>query len=142
MSDTAVNALIDRLVKVEALEVGKFAELLGADIQQDDANPFWTFYTFQLADGPFGEGELRLNVAGDGALLVLDSREHPGLGEDDLNREALGPLQAVEPNPHIPPEGLDTESFEMNGVKVSVQWTHTTRKLTSVILEWTPPSAE
>jgi hypothetical protein len=142
MSDQAVNTLIDRLVKIDALDLKNFADQLGADIQQTESNPYWTFYEFRLVAGPFSGGELRLNAAGDGALLILESREPPGLGEDDLDRGALGPRLGAQPNPHFPPEGLDTEFFEMEGVRVSVQWTHSTRKLTSVILEWTPPSAE
>jgi hypothetical protein len=142
MSDLAVNALIDRLVKVDALDVEHFGDLLGVDFKQADTNPFWTFYEFGLDAGPFSEGELRLNAAGDGALLILDARDPPGLGMDDIDREPLGPRQGALPNPRILPEGLDTEIFEVDGVTVSIQWTHTTRKLTSVILEWTPPSPE
>jgi hypothetical protein len=142
VSDMPVNALIEHLVKAEALDVGHFANLLGTEIQQTDSNPYWIFYEFVLAEGLFAEGELRLNAAGDGALLILESRDPPGLGEADLDRVALGPRQGMRPNPHVPPEGIETEFFEINGVAVSIQWTHISRKLTSVILEWTPPSAE
>lgn len=142
MSDTAVNALIDRLVKVAKLEQAQFAEVLGAEIQQTDTNPFWTFYEFTLADGPFAQGELRLNASHDGALLILDSRDPPGLGEDDIDRQALGPRKGARPNPRIRPEGLATEVFEVNGVTVSVQWTVTSRKLTSVVLAWPAPTAQ
>jgi hypothetical protein len=104
-------------------------------------NPFWKTYTFELADGPFAGGEMRINAAGNGALLILEPRDPPGLGEDDIYTAALGQSLGVRPNPHIPPEGVDTDYFQKDGVQVAAQWTHTSRRLRSLVLTWEPPTA-
>jgi hypothetical protein len=142
VSDAGVNALIERLVQARALEAGPFGDLLGVDLKPTESNPYWTFYPFKLADGPFSGGELRLKATGDGALLILDPRDPPGLGEDDIDRQALGERLGMVPNPRIPPEGIESEYFEIGVVRVAIQWTRTSRKLAGVILEWTPPSPE
>lgn len=142
MNDAGVNALIERLVQVRALEAGPFGDLLGVDLKPAESNPYWTFYPFTLADGPFSGGELRLKATGDGALLILDPRDPPGLGEDDIDRQALGEGLGMVPNPRIPPEGIESEYFNIGGVRVAIQWTQTSRKLAGVIIEWEPSSPE
>jgi hypothetical protein len=47
-------------------------------------------------------------------------------------------VRSLVPNPRIPPEGADSEVYEKNGVQVSAQWTHTSRRLRSLVLEWAP----
>jgi hypothetical protein len=141
MSAETVNQLVDRLVRAAPLTTESFAALLGAPLTPGESNPAWKTYTFVLAGGPFARGELRLNAAGDGALLILEPRDPPGLGEADLNPAALGQSLGVRPNPHIPPEGVDTDYFQNGAVQVAAQWTHTSRRLRSLILKWDPPSA-
>jgi hypothetical protein len=140
MSTETVNQMVDRLVQAGALTAERFAALLGAPLQPGEMNPFWKTYTFELAGGPFAGGELRLNTAGDGALLILEPRDPPGLGQGDVDRAAFGPRLSRRPNPRIPPEGIETEYFQMDGVQVATQWTHTSRRLRSLVLKWPAPA--
>jgi hypothetical protein len=133
--------MVDRLVQAAPLTTDRFAALLDAPLKPGETNPFWNTYTFELAEGPFARGELRLNAAGNAALLILLPRDPPGLGEDDINSAALGQRLGMRPNPHIPPEGIETELFQKNGVQAAAQWTQTTRRLRSLVLTWEPPAA-
>ncbi len=138
MSAETIAQLIDRLVQPGALEAARFAALLGAPLKPGDENPYWTFYTFALAEGPFARGELRLSQAGNAALLILEPRDPPGLNQADVDLAALGPRLSVVPNFTIPPEGIATEHFQKNGVQVATQWTLTSRRLYSLVLTWEP----
>jgi hypothetical protein len=138
MSTETVNQMVDRLVQARPLAAERFAALLGAPLEPGEVNPYWKTYTFDLADGPFASGELRLNAAGDGALLILEPRDPPGLGQADVDRAALGPRLGMRPNPHIPPEGIETEFFQKGGVQVATQWTRNSRRLRSLVLKWEP----
>ncbi|HLC02164.1 MAG TPA: hypothetical protein VJK02_03945 [Anaerolineales bacterium] len=138
MKTQTVNQLVDRLVRVEPLAAESFAALLGVSLQLAEQSPFWKSYTFELPKGPFAAGELRVNAAGDGALLILEPRDPPGLGQADIDRQALGPRLGMRPDPRIPPEGIETEYFQKGGVQVATQWTHTSRRLRSLVLKWEP----
>jgi hypothetical protein len=138
MSTETVNQIVDRLAQAGPLEPERFAALLGAPLKPADENPYWKFYTFELGEGPFARGELRLNTAGNAALLSLQPRDPPGLTAADIDRSAWGPRLSLVPNPRIPPEGADTEIFRKDGVQVSTQWWHNSRKLRSLVLEWEP----
>lgn len=141
MSTESVNQIVDRLAQAGPPDLGRFAALLGAQLKPTDENPYWKFYTFELAEGPFARGELRLNAAGNAALLSLSPRDPPGLTERDVDSSAWGPMRSLVPNPRIPPEGADTEVFQKNGVQVSTQWTHNSRRLRALVLEWLLPPA-
>jgi hypothetical protein len=141
MSPLTVNQLVDRLAQPGPLELNRFAALLGASLAPAGDNPYWTFYTFALPEGPFARGELRLNRAASAALLILEPRDPPGVAEADLDTRAWGPVRNLLPNPRVPPEGVDTEEYAQDGVKVSAQWTHTSRRLASLVLEWAPRPA-
>lgn len=136
MKTQTVNQLVDRLVRVEPLAAESFAALLGVSLQPAEEGPFWKIYTFELPKGPFARGELRVNAAGNGALLILEPRDPPGLGQSDVDRQALGPRLGMRPNPRIPPEGIETEYFQKDGVQVATQWTHGSRRLRSLVLRW------
>ena len=88
---------------------------------------------------PNARGELRLRTVGNVGLLSLAPRDPSGLTERDLDAVAWGPAVNRVPNPRIPPEGADIEVFHKNGVRVSAQWTHTSRRLRTRVLEWAPP---
>jgi hypothetical protein len=139
MSAESVSQMVERLAQAGPPDRERFAAVLGAPLKLADENPSWQFYTFELASGPFAFGELRLSTAGQAALLNLAPRDPPGLTERDVPTAAWGPLRDLVPNPRIPPEGADTEVFQHDGVQVSAQWTHTTRRLLALVLEW-PPS--
>ena len=138
MSTETVNQWVERLVQAGLLEAGRFAALLGAPLQPGEDNPYWKFYTFALPEGVFAGGELRLSVAGDRALLILEPRDPPGLGLADVDRAAWGPRLGMLPNLRIPPEGIETEYFLQGGVEVATQWWRTSRRLRSLVLKWAP----
>lgn len=138
MSTMSIDQIISRLTEAGPLEANRFAKLLGVTLKPGEDNPFWRFFTFSVADGPFGGGELRLSSEGDRALLILEPRDPPGLGLSDVDRTKLGTPAGMLPNPRIPPEGIDTEYFQKAGAQIAVQWTHTSRRLRSVLLKWEP----
>ncbi len=138
MSAETVTQLIERLVQPGPLEPDRFARLLGVALKRGEVNPFGTFYTFELAEGPFASGELRLATGGRKALLILEPRDPPGLNQAEVDLAALGPRLSVVPNFNIPPEGISTEHFQKSGVQVVTQWTLTSRRLYSLVLKWEP----
>ena len=139
MSADTVNQIVERLTQGGPLTAERFAALLGAPLKPGEVNPFWTFYTVELAGGPFARAELRLNAAGDSALLSLWPHDPPGLTQADVDRAALGPRTGMLPNPRIPPEGIETEYFQKGSVEVATQWWSTSRKLRSLVLKWAAP---
>lgn len=138
MSTMRIDQIISRLTEAGPLEANRFAELLGTTLRPGEDNPFWRFFRFDVADGPFGGGELRLSREGDRALLILEPRNPSSLGSADVDRTKLGTPAGMLPNPRIPPEGIDTEYFQRAGAQIAVQWTHTSRRLRSVVLKWEP----
>jgi hypothetical protein len=140
MSSQTVNQLLDRLIQPGALTAERFAALLGAPLKPGETNPYWKKYSFELAEGPFARGELRLNTAADGALLILEPRDPPGLGPDGIDRAALGPSLGMLPNPDIPPEGTLSDYYQVGGVQVILQWTARSRRLRNLVLKWEPPA--
>ena len=141
MSTETVNQLVDRLTQAGPLTTERFAALLGAPLKPGEANPFWRTYTFELAEGPFARGEARLNTTGDGALLILEPRDPPGLGQADVDRAALGPRLGMRPNLRVPPEGIETEYFQKDSVQVATQWTRNSHRLRNLVLKWEPPTS-
>ena len=135
MTATSVNEIISLLTDITRLEAGEFASRLGAPLEQTDENPYWVFYDFKPAE-PFATGELRLGKPADRALLVLSLPEDSELKRADLDLSPWGQPRGLDPNPRIPPEGADAYLYEVNGVQVSFQFTHTSRRLRLVALEW------
>jgi hypothetical protein len=140
MSTETVNQLVDRLAQAQPLTAERFAALLGVRLKAGDTNPFWQGYIFDLAEGPFARGELRLDTDGSGALLILEPRDPPGLGEAEVDRSAFGTRLSIRPNPDIPPEGVTTETFQKGQAQVALQWTSRTGRLRGLVLEWKPPT--
>jgi len=141
MTSDTVNQLIMRLLPAAPFSAEHFAALLGVPLRPGAANPAWQGYTFALPAGPFAGGELRVNTGGDGALLILETRQPPGLSLADVDRAAWGPRRSVRPNPDLPPEGTVTETYQTDGAQVAVQWTLISRRLVSLALEWPIPEA-
>jgi hypothetical protein len=141
MTTDTVTYWVERLAQAGPLTAERFAALLGAPLKPAEANPYWQTLTFELASGPFARGEVRLKATGDGALLILEPRNPPGLGRMDVDRAALGAPLGLEPNPRIPPAGVVTEYFQKEGVQVAAEWTSDTDQLRSLVLKWQPAAA-
>lgn len=138
MTTETVNQVVERLAATEPLTLERFSELLGhPPLQVEELNAFWRTYAFELPEGPFARGELRLKTSGDGALLILWPRD-PQLGEADVDTDALGESVGFEPNPRIPPEGVVTEYYQRGKAKVGAQWMARSRRLFSLVLRWEP----
>jgi hypothetical protein len=140
MAAQTVNDLVARLTQPGPLEAARFETLLGANLTAAPDNPAWSFYTFELPGGPFAGGELRLNKNKPAALLILTPREPNSLTQAQLDTAAWGPRVSFRPNPHIPPEGADTYTYQVDGVNVSAQWHSASRRLRHLVLVWREPS--
>ena len=141
MTVETITQMVERLAQAGPLTAERFAARLGARLRPAEANPYWETLTFELSNGPFARGEVRLKATGDGALLILEPRHPPGLGRADMDRAALGAPLGLAPNPQIPPAGVVTEYFQKNGVRVAAEWTSDTDQLRSLVLKWEPPQA-
>ena len=139
--DTAAQ-VVARLAQPGPLDAERFASRLGTTLRRSDENPDWALYKFELPGGPFAGGVLRLSHAGDAALLSLSPRDPPGLTQAELDSTAWGPRRDAAPRPRISPEGADRLTYQLGGVTVSALWTHTSRRLLNLALEWpAAPSA-
>lgn len=142
MSNETINPLVGQLTS-SAPDVTQLQEVLATTFRPTDANPYWTFYEFELKDGAFARGEFRLGKEQAGqALLSLWAREDAPVVGDTLNLRQWGEVTSFSANPRIPPEGADAYTYDVNNVKVSFQFMHTSRKLRSVSLEWGGPDVE
>jgi hypothetical protein len=135
MSDETINPLVSQLTS-GTLDVARLQAALATTFRQTDENPYWTFYEFDLSDSSFARGEFRQGKEAGRALLSLWAREASPVLEEALNLNQWGEVTNIDINPRIPPEGTDAYSYNVNGVKVSFQFTHASRKLRSVALEW------
>jgi hypothetical protein len=111
-------------------------KLLGTSLKATSENPHWKFYQFELPGGPFKGGEFRLSASGDRALLSLLPRDEPQLKEADLDLRPWGQPINIDMNPQIPPEGVDAYVYDAKGARLSFQFTHASRRLRSVTIEW------
>lgn len=136
MTAPTINEIVGRLARIGALEVAGFEKLLATTFKQGESNPYWSFYEFELQGGPFARGEFRLSKEGNKALLSLWPRDELALSEKGIDLGSWGQVRNIDVNPRIPPEGTDAYIYEAQGVRVSFQFTHNSRRLRSVALEW------
>jgi len=135
MSDQTVNELVRQAVHAKP-DTAQLQEALATTFKKSDENPYWTFYAFELKDGAFAGGEFRLIKEGGKALLSLMAREDAPVAENDLDPSPWGEVRNITASPRIQPEGADAYVYNVDGVQVSFQFTHTSRRLRSVALEW------
>jgi len=136
MPAASVSQLVAQLAQPAPPEAAALAALLGTPLQRSDADAYWTFYTFALPAGPFAGGVLRLSATGPAALLSLTPRDPPGLTEAEVDTTAWGPRSSAVPRPRLLPEGGDELTYQLGRVKLSLLWTHTSRRLLNLALEW------
>lgn len=140
MTKPSINQLVDGLVQAGSLDVPRIEGVLQAKLSQVKKNDFWTFYEFKLPKGPFDHGEFRLSNDGSKALLGLWPEASKAPSEKELDLTQWGPISGIDVNPHIHPEGTDAYIYDVQGVRVSFQFMHSSRRLRSIALEWgTPP---
>lgn len=138
MSGQSVTQLVSQLLQAKAEVREQLEELLGAQFQLADENDHWSFYKFELPEGPFAAGEYRVNRAGDRVLLSLTPRDPASLAESDIELSKWGEVRNIDISPRIPPEGTDTLVYEVNGVQLRFQFTHRSRTLRTLSLTWEP----
>ena len=136
MTKQSINKVVDGLVHTDSLEVPRIEEALQAKLTETSKNDFWTFYEFKLSKGPSTHGEFRLSNDGTKALLSLRTEPAKAPTEKDLDLTRWGPISGIDVNPRIRPEGTDAYIFDVQGVRVSFQLMHSSRRLRSVALEW------
>jgi hypothetical protein len=136
MNGEDVTTLVNTLAQGGLPDAAPLATSLGTTFKAGGANPYWTTYDFTLTNSPFARGGFRLSKDGQKALLNLENGSDSKLVADDLDLTAWGPVVGISPNPRIPPEGADAYIYKVGSVRVSVQYTHQTRKLLGVSLEW------
>ncbi len=136
MSTQAVDQFVQAIVSAGAPTLAGLEKLLGTAPKPTQENPHWKCYEFELPGSPFQGGELRLNTAGDRALLSLMPRAQAPVAESDLDFKLWGPIQNLDINPQIPPEGTDAYIYVVQGARLSFQFTHVSRRLRTVTVEW------
>ena len=139
MNGQAINQLVEQLIHIEPLEVPRIEDALDNKIVETEQNPVSTFYEFDLKDSVLNRGEVRLAKSGDWALIILQPPEDTEIVEDDLDLDHWGEIEYLDINPEIPPEGMIAYTYESNGVLVTFQFYEESRKLNSVVVEWSEP---
>jgi hypothetical protein len=136
VSEPAVNEIVSELARTQANDRTQLEQVLGAEFESSGQNDHWSFYSFELPEGPFAAGSYRLDRAGTRALLSLEPREPQELTEAALDLSPWGEVVDINVNPRIPPEGTDTLVFEVDAVRLAFQFTHHTRELRTLIVRW------
>ena len=136
MSGQQVDELVKTVIGAGTPSVAGLEQQLGTTLKPTQENPHWKFYAFELAGGPFQGGEFRLSLAGDRALLSLSPRDSAPLTEAGFDLRQWGSATNVDINPQIPPEGTDAYTYAVNGTRLSFQFTHRSRRLRTVTVEW------
>ena len=139
MSAETVNTLVAGLVTPKPPTVAALEARLGTSLKATRKTSHWTTYEFSLPGGPFAGGEFRLGQSGDQALLSLKPGAAAPLTEDSLDLTPYGAVKNIDINPQIPPEGTDAYIYQSQGVRVSFQFMHDSRRLRTLVLEWAPP---
>lgn len=136
MTRQSIHSLVDGLVQPGSLDVPRIEGVLQTRFSQVKKNDYWTFYEFKLSKSPFDHGEYRLSNDGSKALLGLWPDPAKAPTEKDLDLAHWGPISGIDVNPHIQPEGTDAYIYDVQGVRVSFQILHHSRRLRSIALEW------
>lgn len=136
MSENNIRTVIDALLALGPPGTAALEELFTTELSATDENPYWSTFEFEIPEGPFATGDLRLSEQDDRVHLSLWLREGLDLAEEDLDLTDWGQVVDIDVNPEIPPEGVDSLVYEVNGVQVAVQLTHNSRSLHSIALDW------
>jgi hypothetical protein len=135
MSDTVLNDTLKALTELEAPDTQQVSAAFAATFNETNENPYWTFYKTNLS-APFEKAEFRLAKEGNKALLNIDFPKDTTITRSLLDLSSWGKVVALDPNPHIPPEGADSYIYEVGKVRVAFQFTHSSERLMLVAVEW------
>lgn len=136
MGAVSLSNFVEALTGISDPDLETFVEALGGEPSPTGENPKWAMYELDLDHPHLERADLRLAKTGSGALLSLWAANKNPPTEKDLQLDEWGQPISIDINPRIPPEGTVAFVYLVNDVRVSVQMTHTTRKLRSISLEW------
>jgi hypothetical protein len=136
VSGADVDRLVSQFVRIRELDKARFEEILATPIKETHSNSSWTLHEFDISQGPFAKGDLRLEAGARRALLSLFTLEDEPISIDALDLSQWGKLKGIDSNPHIPPEGAFSYIYNVFGVKVWFQFLRGSRTLRSVSLHW------
>lgn len=139
MNGQAINRLVEQLIHIEALEVSRIEDALGYKLIETEQTPASTFYEFDLKDSVLDRGEVRLAKSGEWAKIILQPPEDTEIMEDDLDLDHWGEIVYLNIYPDVPPEGLIANTYESEGVLVTFKFHEESRKLYTVVVEWSEP---
>ena len=139
MNGQAINQIVEQLIHIDALKVSNIEDALDRKLIETEQNPVSTFYEFNLESSSLDHGEVRLAQSGEWAIIILQPPDDAEILEDDLDLAPWGEIEYLNVSPDVPPEGMIAYTYESDGVLVSFQFYEESRKLNSVVVEWSEP---
>ena len=139
MNGQAINQIVEQLIQLDSLEVSRIEDTLETKLFETEQNPVSTFYEFNVKESVLDHGEVRLAKSGEWALIVLQPPDDAEIVEDDLDLAPWGEIAYLNISPDVPPEGMIAYTYDSDGVLVSFQFYEGSRKLSSVVVEWSEP---
>ena len=136
MNTMSTQHVIQRLAQLPAPDETKIADLLGVELVQDEEDSHTRFLEAVSAPEPYDRVELRLGKQDPDGLLVLHVAEDQSIAHDALILPEYGEPTDIDVNPHVPPEGEETESYTVGVVELSFAATATSHQLLYVALQW------
>ena len=93
-----------------------------------------------FADGPFATAELKFVKAHRSGALILTTRPALPVGQHELDLHRFGAEPPPAINPHIPPEGTVSYSYEFpeDALTLAFSFTYQSKVLSKTVLSWGP----
>ena len=93
-----------------------------------------------FADGPFATALLKFVKAHRSGALILTARPEQPVGQTELDLHRFGPVPPPAINPHIPPEGTLSYSYEFpeDALTLAFAFTYRSKVLSKTVLSWGP----
>ena len=139
MNGQTINQIVEQLIHIDALEVSNIEDALDRKLIETEQNPVSTFYEFNLENSSLDHGEVRLAQSGEWAIIILQPPDDAEILEDDLDLAPWGEIAYLNISPDVPPEGMIAYTYESNGVLITFQFYEGSRKLSTVVVEWSEP---
>jgi hypothetical protein len=133
-SMSLVDSLVDKVIALPAVTPETAGAAVGIPLAKEDENPYAQFYQGEGRDR-LGRAGLRLDKDGPGWNLWVDFNLDPPLFVKDLDLARYGKAKDIHPNPHIPPEGATTHTYDYRGFGISFRFTWATERLLGVTIQ-------